>query len=480
MFNCTEPGGTTPDHSIPDGLAGFVDRAAPGSTVRMGMHWYGPAGPKTGMPEAQDREVALRMVPEKRDESIGTPFTAAGPRGGSPWTWCTSGCPGDGPDDADAVDQVKHAGDKLRATCGRTTDAFADKGGQGQARTGKAHGARGHPPSTARTRPARSGPSASRDAGFGGRTAPSSWDWFGVLKHFLIIGAHCSLTGAPLKTFLGRRTRVLAATTATAGMILLAACTSTDGGGDGSATAPGGVELVKAGRLTTCTHLPYPPFQSEIDGKVQGFDVALIDLVAEDLGVKQEILDTPFENFKTGAFLNSGKCDLAAAGMTITEERKKNVDFSDPYFRAAQAVLVAKDSGITSLADVKARKARLGAQAQTTGEDYVKGQGFDPVSFESSDAVLNGLRTGQVKAVVIDYPVVQGWLKDKANAEAFRLAEQIDTGEEYGFTVKKGNTALREAVNKALADARADGTYKKLYEQWIGPYDESAASPAAS
>lgn len=185
------------DHSIPDGLAGFVDRAAPGSTVRMGMHWYGPAGPKTGMPEAQDREVALRMVPEKRDESIGTPFTAAGPRGGSPWTWCASGCPGDGPDDADAVDQVKHAGDKLRATCGRTTDAFADKGGQGQARTGKAHGARGHPPSTARTRPARSGPSASRDAGFGGRTAPSSWDWFGVLKHFLIIGAHCSLTGGP-------------------------------------------------------------------------------------------------------------------------------------------------------------------------------------------------------------------------------------------------------------------------------------------
>jgi len=262
-------------------------------------------------------------------------------------------------------------------------------------------------------------------------------------------------------------------------MVLLAACTSTGDSGGGSKTA-GGVELVKAGRLTTCTHLPYPPFQSEIDGKVQGFDVALIDLVADDLGVKQQILDTPFENFKTGAFLNSGECDLAAAGMTITEERKKNVDFSDPYFNATQAVLVAKDSGVGSLADVKAKNVKLGAQAQTTGEDYVKGQGYDPVSFESSDAVLNGLRTGQVKAVVIDYPVVQGWLKDKANADAFTVAEQIDTGEEYGFTVKKGNTALREAVNKALADAKADGTYKKLYEQWIGPYDESAASPAAS
>ncbi|MGW5635948.1 basic amino acid ABC transporter substrate-binding protein [Streptomyces sp. NPDC003832] len=281
-----------------------------------------------------------------------------------------------------------------------------------------------------------------------------------------------------MKTTLGRRTRILAATTATAGLVLVAGCSSDDDGGSGSKTAAGGVELVKAGQLTTCTHLPYPPFQSEIDGKVQGFDVALIDLVAENLGVEQEILDTPFENFKTGAFLNSGECDLAAAGMTITEERKKNVDFSDPYFEATQAVLADKDSGVTSFADLEGKK--VGAQAQTTGEDYAKSQGLDPVSFESSDAVLNGLRTGQVDAVVIDYPVVQGWLKDKANADAFEVAEQINTGEQYGFTVKKGNTALLTAVNKALTDAKADGTYKEIYEKWIGPYEESAASPAAS
>jgi polar amino acid transport system substrate-binding protein len=281
-----------------------------------------------------------------------------------------------------------------------------------------------------------------------------------------------------VNTVLGRRARVLAAITATAGLVLVAGCGSEDNGGSGTKTAAGGVELVKGGQLTTCTHLPYPPFQSEIDGKVQGFDVALIDLVAKNLGVKQEILDTPFENFKTGAFLNSGECDLAAAGMTITDERKKNVDFSDPYFDATQAVLVDKKSGIKSFADLKDQK--VGTQAQTTGEDYAKSKGLDPVSFESSDAVLNGLRTGQVKAVVIDYPVVQGWLKDKANADAFQVAEQINTGEQYGFTVKKGNTKLREAINKALADAKADGTYKKIYEQWIGPYDEAAASPAAS
>jgi len=166
--------------------------------------------------------------------------------------------------------------------------------------------------------------------------------------------------------------------------------------------------------------------------------------------------------------------------MTITEERKKNVDFSDPYFDATQAVLVDKKSGVNSLADVKSKDVKLGAQAQTTGEEYVQKQGFDPVSFESSDAVLNGLRSGQVKAVVIDYPVVQGWLKTKANADAFKVVDNLNTGEQYGFTVKKGNTKLLAAVNKAIAEAKADGTYKKLYEKWIGPYDASAASPSAS
>ncbi|GGW73334.1 basic amino acid ABC transporter substrate-binding protein [Streptomyces lucensis JCM 4490] len=283
-----------------------------------------------------------------------------------------------------------------------------------------------------------------------------------------------------MTTLLGRRTRLLAATTATAGLVLVAAgCSSDDNGGSGKTTVKG-VHLAKAGRLTTCTHLPYPPFQSEIDGKVQGFDVSLIDLVAKDLGVEQHILDTPFENFKTGAFLNSGECDLAAAGMTITAERKKNVDFSDPYFEATQAVLVDKGSGVGSLADVKAKGKKLGAQAQTTGEDYVKGKGYDPISFESSDAVLNGLRTGQVQAVVIDYPVVQGWLKDKANADRFKVVDNLKTGEQYGFTVKKGNTALREAIDKALKEAKADGTYKKIYEKWIGPYNATVASPAAS
>ncbi|MGW0366927.1 ABC transporter substrate-binding protein [Streptomyces sp. NPDC002990] len=263
--------------------------------------------------------------------------------------------------------------------------------------------------------------------------------------------------------------RIRAAAAAAAGIFLAAGCTS--GGGPGEAA--GGVPVVEAGKLTTCTHLPYPPFQFEQQGKIVGFDVALIDRVAADLKVEQKILDTPFENFKTGAFLNSGECDLAAAGMTITDERKKNVDFSVPYFDATQALLATKKSGVTSLADVRTKK--LGAQAETTGESYAKSQGLDPVAFESSDAVLNGLRTGQVDAVIIDYPVVQGWLKDQKNAAEFALGQNIETGEQYGFSVKKGNTALLAAINKAITTAKADGTYKKLYEQWIGPMPQATS-----
>ncbi|MFE7135450.1 ABC transporter substrate-binding protein [Streptomyces sp. NPDC057638] len=265
------------------------------------------------------------------------------------------------------------------------------------------------------------------------------------------------------------RTGVLAvrtgAITLALGLALITGCAKDAEEGE----AAGGVPVVAKGALTTCTHLPYPPFQFERDGRIVGFDVSLIDLVAEDLGVEQKIVDTPFENFKTGAFLNSGQCDLAAAGMTITEDRRKNVDFSVPYFDATQALLVRKKSGPRSLAAVRATRAKVGAQAETTGETYAKEQGLDPVGFDSADQVLAGLRSGQVAAAVIDYPVASGWLKDPGIAKEFALGQNIETGEQYGVAVKKGNAKLLAAVDQAIETARADGTYRKLYERWIGP-----------
>ncbi|MFF0050882.1 transporter substrate-binding domain-containing protein [Streptomyces sp. NBC_01550] len=265
-----------------------------------------------------------------------------------------------------------------------------------------------------------------------------------------------------------RRIAVICAAVALA--LPLSACSSS---GDGATVK--GAKLIKSGQITTCTHLPYAPFQSEKDGKVVGFDVSMIDLVAEDLGVKQEVVDKSFETIKTGADLNASVCDVAAAGMTITDERKQNLDFSVPYFNATQALLARKGVKAASVEDITKQKLKLGSQSSTTGEDFAHSHGADPQSFESSDAELNGLRTGQVDVIVQDYPVVQNWLKDPANSAKFEIVGNLDTGEQYGFAVRKGgNPKLLAAINQAIKDAKSDGTYKKLYEQWIGPMPKGA------
>ncbi|GIJ46519.1 basic amino acid ABC transporter substrate-binding protein [Virgisporangium aliadipatigenens] len=252
-----------------------------------------------------------------------------------------------------------------------------------------------------------------------------------------------------------------------------AACAKDDEGG----TTSSGVKLVKSGVLTTCTHLPYAPFQSkDSSGKVVGFDVELIDLVATKLGVKQEIVDTPFEGIKSGADLNSGKCDVAAAGMTITDARKQVLTFSDPYFDATQALAVVTGKSYKSLADLAGKK--IGTQASTTGEDYVKAQvkeknlNVEVVSYKDLAALQQALATGQVEAAVNDLPVWNEYIK--ANPGKVTVSAGFDTGEKYGFALKKdGDPKLLEAVNSALATARSDGTYDKIYAKWIG------AKPAA-
>ncbi|MCW2888429.1 MAG: polar amino acid transport system substrate-binding protein [Streptosporangiaceae bacterium] len=264
------------------------------------------------------------------------------------------------------------------------------------------------------------------------------------------------------------RPKLLRRLVISAGLTALALSATACGGGSKGVTVQG-AKLVQKGALTTCTHLPYPPFQSEQGGKVVGFDVDVIDLVAKKLGVTQKIIDTPFETIKTGSALNAGKCDVAAAGMTIKPDRAKFIDFSQPYFNATQALMAKKGLGVTSLDDVKAKKLKLGSQASTTGEDYVHGKGLDSTSFKDSGSELNGLRSGQADVIVADYPVVQGWLKDPANAK-FELAASLNTGEQYGFAVRKGNNPkLIQLINQVIDESKKDGAYKAIYEKWIGP-----------
>ncbi|WP_245966163.1 ABC transporter substrate-binding protein [Sphaerisporangium album] len=258
---------------------------------------------------------------------------------------------------------------------------------------------------------------------------------------------------------------------------LLSAC----GGGSGSdtsassgASAPAGgtsasaIKLITPGKLTTCTNLPYEPFQFKDGAKVVGFDVDIVDLAAKKLGVTQEIVDIDFAVIKSGAAMNAGKCDVAAAGMTITDERKKNILFSDPYFDATQALLAKKGTGVKSLDDVKAKNLKLGAQASTTGLDYVKGKGLNPTEFADSPKELLGLQSGQADVIVQDLPVVLTWLKKPEIADKFELVASLDTGEQYGIGMKLGNDALAKVINEEIAKAKSDGTYEQIYVKWFG------------
>ncbi len=226
--------------------------------------------------------------------------------------------------------------------------------------------------------------------------------------------------------------------------------------------------LVAPGKLTVCTHLPYPPFQSNDDsGKAVGFDVDMMQLVADVLGVEQAIVDTPFEGIKSGQDLNTGKCDIAAAGMTINADRQKVILFSEPYFAATQALLVRADSGITGLANLKGK--RLAAQASTTGLAYANAHkdefGYEVVEYPDLSSETQALTTNQADGAINDLPVWGNYMK--TNPGTTSIAIQFDTGEQYGFGMKLGNTALKTVVDSAIERAKSDGAYDALYKQWI-------------
>lgn len=232
-------------------------------------------------------------------------------------------------------------------------------------------------------------------------------------------------------------------------------------------TTESGAKLIDADKLTVCTHLPYEPFQFTEGGEVVGFDVDMMDLVAEELGVEQEIFDTPFEGIQSGQSLNTGKCDVAAAGMTITDERARVIDFSDPYFDATQALLVAKGSGISALEDLSGKT--LAVQEGTTGEVYANDNAPDDVeirSFEDLALLTTAVKTGQVDAGINDNGVLLDYVNDNPDTE---VSAEFDTGEQYGFAVKKdGNDDLLATINDVIATAQEDGTYDEIYAKWFG------------
>ncbi|HEX7304236.1 transporter substrate-binding domain-containing protein [Lentzea sp.] len=269
---------------------------------------------------------------------------------------------------------------------------------------------------------------------------------------------------------MARRTRQLMAVVPALGLAVMAAsgCATPTNQPAGNS----GVSLVQSGKLVTCTHLSYKPFQYSEGDKTVGFDVDLVDLIAKDLGVQQQIFDTPFETITSGTSFSANQCDLAAAGMTITDERKQAIDFSDPYFDASQALLVKKGSGYADLTALKGKK--LGVQQDTTGEKYANdnaaANGYTVVQFEDLPLMETAVRTGAVDAAINDNGVLYDYAKEFPDTE---VTKEFDTGEQYGIGMKKGNTALQTKVNEVLKKAKENGEYDKIYEKWFGKKPES-------
>ncbi|MFC9126385.1 ABC transporter substrate-binding protein [Streptomyces sp. NPDC057099] len=237
------------------------------------------------------------------------------------------------------------------------------------------------------------------------------------------------------------------------------------------------VTLVKAGKIVVCTNVPYEPFSFTRDGKVVGFDISLMDKVAERLGVKQEIVDIDFDPIRSGAALNSGRCDVAAAGITITEERRKNVAFSDSYFDEALSLMSPEDKPVATLDEAEAGQLRVGVLTGTTSMKAAVDKGIEPQEYKDSGKQLTALRSGSVDVIVQDLPVVTSWLKKPELAGKFTAGEPISTGAHYGFVVKKkGSEHLLKVLNEVIAEAKRDGSYARLHQKWLGVPPEQSAT----
>jgi polar amino acid transport system substrate-binding protein len=253
-----------------------------------------------------------------------------------------------------------------------------------------------------------------------------------------------------------------------ASAMIAAGCGSDDndngGGGGGGGGSGGGQDLglITDGTLTIGSDIPYPPFEQGKPPDYTGFDVDLMDEIAKRLDLTPKWVDTSFGTIF--ADQQAGKFDIVASSTTITPARSKRVTFSDPYFDADQSLMVQKGSDLKSVDDITS-DTTIAAQEGTTGQAYAEDKTDATVqAFPAIGTCFNALNAGQVDGVINDFPVSAFALKKYPQLD---VVETIPTGERYGFPTQKTNTALIDAVNGALADSIADGTYQKIFQKWF-------------
>ena len=242
------------------------------------------------------------------------------------------------------------------------------------------------------------------------------------------------------------------------------------GGHELRARHPDDLSLVTDGTLTVCTDSPYEPFEFEDPSSPSGyagFDIDLLQAVADRLELTLSVTNTGFEPIQSGVAMNANQCDIAAAAMTITEERAANINFTDSYYSADQSLLVPVDSGLTTLADLAGMT--IGVQSDTTGQEYAEENApadATIVDFASPADLFIALDAGTIDAILQDRPVNEN-RADKD--DSVQVVETYETGENYGFgSAKEGKETLVTAVNRILAEMRDDGTYDEIFDRYFG------------
>ncbi len=259
--------------------------------------------------------------------------------------------------------------------------------------------------------------------------------------------------------------------------LALAACNKQDSG----AAAPAASAPATAKVYVVGTDAAYAPFESQNEkGEIVGFDIDVVKAVAAKAGMEVKFVNTPWEGIFNA--LKQGDRDLLVSSITITDERKQSMDFTDPYFDAHQLIAVKADSKIARFEDLKSLK--VGVQTGTTGDETItKLQGKnspDIKRFESTPLALKELETGGIDAVVADNGVVVNYVKNNAGNKFKTVNDPAFLPEHYGVAVRKGNTELLARLNQGLAAIKADGSYDRIYASYLGAPDAAASAPAAA
>ena len=220
---------------------------------------------------------------------------------------------------------------------------------------------------------------------------------------------------------------------------------------------------VEPGKLTMSTNAAFPPYEMTDDnGNIVGIDVDVANAIAEKLGLELQVDDMDFDAALLA--VQNGKSDIVMAGVTVTEDRQLVMDFTNSYATGIQVVIVPEDSDIASLDDMSGKL--IGVQRGTTGDIYCSDDFGEEnvIKYDDGLTAVQALNNGQVDCVVIDNAPAQEFVE--ANP-GLKILDTEYTNEDYAIGVAKGNTAMLDAVNGALAELKADGTLQSIVDQYI-------------